>query len=221
MSEEKSVSEPKVSVHGIPQSKYDQNTGVQSGDGAAPGVGGWFKQHWKLVGIGVIAVVLAVIVYSRYNANSSTSGASSASPSTGGTTDPNSLWGSQLESDYQQLGSQQAIGNSLLQQIITNMGNPATPIIPVVPPVVPPPVDNSVTHPSFGSVIGLLPAGSTIKFGGSGRSWYDLPGSAIDHALSGDAFGPGTHTFLPEGASVFKQGGSWMWKDQGQTFKLM
>jgi len=120
------ATEPKVSIHGIPQSKYESSgLAPDVGDATPPSGGGGImdniRSHWPIwtVGLG-IATIVVIIWVSRSQTASSTSGAASATGTGNTAANGSQLWGSQLESDYQQImygqNTQAGLLNSILNQ---------------------------------------------------------------------------------------------------------
>jgi hypothetical protein len=187
-------SEPTVSVHGVPQSQYDQNMaqGQQPGGG---GIVGNIKQHWPVwtVGIGIATIVVIYLVYRAQSNSAVNNPASSTTGTTAGSSSPDQLWGSQLDADYQQMISSLNTNTGLLQQILTAAQTPG-PTGPTGPPgiqgppgpITRPPVDPPVPIP--GKTIGLMgtashntwPTNWLKRFGGiftiAGKNYEVGPG---------------------------------------------
>lgn len=192
-------SEPTVSVHGVPQSQYESDQGKYGAGsgGGEPGFKGWVKQHWPwLAGLAVVTILILWWV----NRSSGASAANNQNTGTGmgtGNSSPDQLWGSQLDADYQQMTQQSTITNSLLQQLLNGMNNPSSnpPVTPpVVPPVTPPPTSPPPTPappPTSGGTLkpwwqgNPLQAGTQIKWGTQGQSFYQTPGSGTWWPLAG------------------------------------
>src|SRR5438309_1250319 len=136
--------EPTVSVHGVPKSQYDSGQAVGTpgpGGGSGPtGIIQDIKAHpvWAVsIGIGVIAI--AIMVYFWFQGRSSNT-SSLIDPTTGqpysleNGNNPQAMYGSQLDADYQQLISEQNQILGILQQIQQGQTGSGTP-----PPNHPPP----------------------------------------------------------------------------------
>lgn len=118
-----SVNEPKVSVHGIPQSQYEGSYSEGQPQQGSTGIFAEMKAHpiWAVsIAIGIIAILIALYIWWSNN-NGSASTSSNIDPNTGlpvGTTTPDNSWGSQLDADYQQMMSFQNQQIGLLQQLL-------------------------------------------------------------------------------------------------------
>lgn len=165
-----SISEPTVSVHGVPQSQYNpQVTGGPMLPGSpAQGIGARFNQHPILWSVGIGVAILIVYVIYKNNQSASATGLSSTSGS-GTPSSPDQMWGSQLDADYQQIMSLQNNNNGLLQQILTAIQNPSS------------------APPQGGGGSGGGGGGSGGGSGGTGSGWVNpliafgrLPGNLMN-----------------------------------------
>lgn len=129
--------EPVVSVRNIPQSQYESQQGMQSGGG----IRGHLQRNWPIYAVGIGLLTIAVMIYLNYR----NSGGISSSPTS--TTDSGSTWGAQLDSDYQQMISNQNQTVGLLQQLLNqgknSSGGGGTP----TPPGPPTPGPNNPPQP--------------------------------------------------------------------------
>jgi hypothetical protein len=127
-------SEPTVSLHGVPQSEYNEQFAAGGGE-AAPqegGIIGHLKQHWVIytIGIGAAGLVIMFLMYRNQNsaANAAVSAGNSASGQVPNPATIDSSWGSQLDADYQQLTSVMTQQTGLLTSILNGItGGPAAP----------------------------------------------------------------------------------------------
>lgn len=121
-----SISEPTVSVHGVPQSQYNPAVvGGPSPGSPVQGIGARFNQHPIIWSIGIGVAILIVYVIYKNNQSANATGISSTT-GTGTPSSPDQMWGSQLEADNQQIMSFQNNTNGLLQQILTVLQNPSS-----------------------------------------------------------------------------------------------
>lgn len=125
--------EPSVSIHGVPKSDYDTNytnvSGGNSGGNFFQKIGTSFKQYWYLWVIGVGAgIILLLVILNNLNNNNSVNQSNAGTTTDTGTNyySPDQLWGSQLDSDYQQIAQQQNATNGILQQMLNLLNNPSS-----------------------------------------------------------------------------------------------
>jgi hypothetical protein len=123
MADVASKPQPQVTVRNIPQEDYNQNpaSGAMGGEPTEPGIKGHLKKYGMiyLIAIGVITVI--VIIMFRQNGGAGAAGSTSGSDPYGygtGNSSPSDLYGSQLDSDYQQMINQENQTNALLQQLL-------------------------------------------------------------------------------------------------------
>lgn len=216
-----SVSEPTVSVHGVPQSQYNPAvSGGGSPASPAQGLGARFQQHPILWSVGIGVAILIIYVIYKNNQNANATGVSSTT-GTGSPSSPDQMWGSQLDADYQQVISTQNTSNGLLQQILNQLQNPSNnppstwypPPGPPTPTPQPTPTGNKSGNPLY--ALGLVPGqwqlGKVITIngqtwtedpGGGGRLW-GIPGDVPISKINSTPIGTGQKQLLQAPASYY------------------
>jgi hypothetical protein len=169
--------EPKVSVSGIPQSQYNQSSGV-SPPGQGGGIAGNIKQHWPVYTVVLAIITIIVIIWVNNNNNSAANTALTGTGSATSGTYPDQVYGSQLDADYQQMMSLQNQTNSLLQNLV-----------------------NGNTNSGGGTTTGTQPIPNASKLpGGQPNPAWNIPGNGALYVANS---GPQNRTIL-QLASLFK-----------------
>lgn len=131
------ISEPKVSVHGIPQSQYNQQYAPQSGvQGTTPEVmppppGGSglinnIKQHWQVwsVGLAVTTIIVMIVIYRLQNKQTGSTdqyGNYTSTGQSGQGSSGSSIDMSALDAEYNQLIALQNQSNATLAGIFQSL----------------------------------------------------------------------------------------------------
>lgn len=182
------ISQPSLSSSAPGAGSPPPAPGVQTGSPAQN-----FLDHFKhpawLVGLGAATLLVMILYFIKSRSSSTTSTATPDTTSTypgtlPGQSGSSGQWGSQLDSDYQQMTQQSTITNSLLQQLLTSMQNPPTPTPTPTPTPVPP---GTGTLKAWWSG-NPLAAGTKIKWGTQGQSFYQTPGSQTWNPLAGPQY---------------------------------
>jgi hypothetical protein len=123
--------QPQVTVRGIPQNQYNSNVAASTQDPAEAGpdeggIKGHLKKNWPIYTVVLAIVTIIVMVWlNNRNQSSSTTGYDTSGYGTGNSSSSD-LYGSQLDSDYQQMINENNITNALLQQLLNNSGTSKT-----------------------------------------------------------------------------------------------